>query len=108
MFSWGSAMYVSMQKPPASAMEVHVTGKQWMWKVQHPEGRREIDELHVPVNTAIKISLTSEDVIHSFYIPALRIKQDAVPGEYRTLWFRATRPGTYHLFCAEYCGTDHS
>ena len=108
MFTWGSKVYMDGETPPKGTQDVYVVGKQWMWKAQHPEGRREIDELHVPVNTAIKISLTSEDVIHSFYIPALRIKQDAIPGEYRTLWFRATRPGTYHLFCAEYCGTNHS
>lgn len=108
MFIWGSKVYTDGAIPPQGAQDVYVVGKQWMWKVQHPEGRREINELHVPVNTAIKISLTSQDVIHSFFIPALRVKQDAVPGEYRTLWFRATRPGTYHLFCAEYCGTNHS
>jgi cytochrome c oxidase subunit 2 len=108
MFVWGSKVYMDGETPPRGAQDVYVVGKQWMWKIQHPEGRREINELHVPQDTAIKITLTSQDVIHSFYIPALRIKQDAVPGEYRTLWFRATRPGTYHLFCAEYCGTNHS
>jgi cytochrome c oxidase subunit II len=108
MFIWGSKVYMDGETPPRGAQDVYVVGKQWMWKVQHPEGRREINELHVPENTAVKMTLTSEDVIHSFYIPAFRIKQDAVPGEYRTLWFSATRPGTYHLFCAEYCGTNHS
>jgi cytochrome c oxidase subunit 2 len=108
MFIWGSKVYTDGEIPPRGAQDVYVVGKQWMWKVQHPEGRREINELHVPENTPIKITLTSQDVIHSFYIPALRIKQDAVPGQYRTLWFQATRPGTYHLFCAEYCGTNHS
>jgi cytochrome c oxidase subunit II len=108
MFTWGSKVYMDGETPPQGSQDIYVVGKQWMWKVQHPEGRREINELHVPQNTPIKISLTSQDVIHSFFIPALRIKQDAVPGEYRTLWFRATRPGTYHLFCAEYCGTNHS
>jgi cytochrome c oxidase subunit 2 len=108
MFTWGSKVYMDGETPPRGAQDVYVVGKQWMWKIQHPEGRREINELHVPRDIAIKITLTSQDVIHSFFIPALRIKQDAVPGEYRTLWFRATRPGTYHLFCAEYCGTNHS
>lgn len=108
MFVWGSKVYMDGETPPQGAQDIYVIGKQWMWKVQHPEGRREINELHVPLNTAIKITLTSQDVIHSFFIPALRIKQDAVPGEYRTLWFKATKPGTYHLFCAEYCGTNHS
>jgi cytochrome c oxidase subunit 2 len=108
IFVWGSKVYTDGEIPPRGAQDVYVVGKQWMWKIQHPEGRREINELHVPQNTPIKITLTSQDVIHSFYIPVLRIKQDAVPGEYRTLWFQATRPGTYHLFCAEYCGTNHS
>ncbi len=85
-----------------------VVGKQWMWKVQHPEGNREINDLHVPVGQPIRLKLTSEDVIHSFYIPAFRVKQDAVPGRYTSLWFKATKPGVYHLFCAEYCGTEHS
>src|SRR5215471_8821810 len=108
MFVWGSKVYTDGETPPRGVQDVYVVGKQWMWKIQHPEGRREINELHVPRDTAIKITLTSQDVIHSFFIPALRIKQDAVPGEYRTLWFRATRSGIYHLFCAEYCGTNHS
>jgi cytochrome c oxidase subunit 2 len=108
MFVWGSKVYMDGEIPPKGTQDVYVVGKQWMWKLQHPEGRREINELHVPVNTAIKLTLTSQDVIHSFYIPALRMKQDTVPGQYRTLWFNATRPGTYHLFCAEYCGTNHS
>jgi cytochrome c oxidase subunit 2 len=108
IFTWSSKVYMDGEVPPKGAQDVYVVGKQWMWKLQHPEGRREINELHVPVNTPIKLTLTSQDVIHSFYIPALRIKQDAIPGQYRTLWFNATRPGTYHLFCAEYCGTNHS
>jgi cytochrome c oxidase subunit 2 len=89
-------------------MEVFAVGKQWMWKLQHMEGRREINELHVPVGRAIKVTMTSEDVIHSFYVPAFRIKQDAIPGRYTTAWFEATKVGTYHLFCAEYCGTEHA
>ena len=108
MFVWASTVYMNNEIPPKGAQDVYVVGQQWMWKLQHPEGRREINELHVPVNTAIKLTLTSQDVIHSFYVPAFRLKQDAVPGQYRTLWFNATRPGTYHLFCAEYCGTNHS
>ena len=108
MFTWASKVYMDGEIPPKGAQDVYVVGKQWMWKLQHPEGRREINELHVPVNTAIKLTLTSQDVIHSFFIPALRIKQDALPGQYRTLWFNSNRPGTYHLFCAEYCGTNHS
>ncbi len=108
MFTWGSKVYMDGETPPRGAQDIYVVGKQWMWKVQHPEGRREINELHVPEDTAIKVTLTSEDVIHSFFIPVFRMKQDVVPGEYRTLWFRANRPGTYHLFCAEYCGTNHS
>ena len=79
-----------------------------MWKVQHPNGRREINELHVPVGRAVKLTLASQDVVHSFYIPAFRVKQDAIPGQYRTMWFEASKPGEYHLFCAEYCGTNHS
>jgi cytochrome c oxidase subunit II len=83
-------------------------GKQWMWKFQHPTGQREINTLHVPVGQAIQMKLTSEDVIHSFFVPAFRVKQDALPGRYTSIWFRATKPGTYHLFCAEYCGGEHS
>src|SRR5436305_12936494 len=89
-------------------MQIYVVGKQWMWKLQHMEGQREINELHVPMGRAIKLTMTSEDVIHSFFIPAFRIKQDVVPGKYSTEWFRPTKAGKYHLFCAEYCGTKHS
>jgi len=108
MFFWGASMFVTLKRPPDDAMQVNVVGKQWMWKIQHLEGRREINELHVPVGRPVKLTLTSEDVIHSFYVPAFRIKQDAVPGRYTTVWFEATKPGRYHLFCAEYCGTKHS
>jgi cytochrome c oxidase subunit 2 len=79
-----------------------------MWKAQHPGGQREINELHVPTGQDVRLVMASQDVIHSFFIPALRIKQDVVPGRYETMWFRADRPGRYHLFCAEYCGTDHA
>jgi cytochrome c oxidase subunit 2 len=89
-------------------MEIAVVGRQWMWKIQHPSGRREINELHVPVGAPVKLRIASQDVIHSFYIPAFRVKMDAVPGRYTQLWFEATKPGEYHLFCAEYCGTEHS
>jgi cytochrome c oxidase subunit 2 len=97
-----------MRRAPDDAIQIDVVGKQWMWKLQHMEGRREIDELHIPVGRPVKVTMTSEDVIHSFYVPAFRVKQDAVPGRYSTVWFQATTPGTYHLFCAEYCGTLHS
>ncbi len=89
-------------------MDVYVVGKQWMWKLQYPDGQREINELHVPIGRPVKMTLASEDVIHSFFIPAFRIKHDVVPGHYDTMWFTATKPGRYHLFCAEYCGTEHS
>jgi len=108
IFFWGARLFVSLKTPPANALDVFVVGRQWMWKVQHIEGRREINELHVPVGSPVKLTLTSEDVIHSFFVPAFRIKQDAVPGRYTQEWFEATTPGTYHLFCAEYCGTEHS
>lgn len=108
MFVWGADIFFKLNRPPDNAMEVNVVGKRWMWKLQHITGQREINELHVPVGMPVKLTLTSEDVIHSFFIPAFRIKRDAVPGRYSTAWFTATRTGTYHLFCAEYCGTQHS
>ncbi len=108
IFGWGAHLFVTIRRPPDDALQVNVVGKQWMWKVQHMEGRREINEVHVPVGRAVKVTLTSEDVIHSFYVPAFRIKEDAVPGRYNTAWFEATKVGRYHLFCAEYCGTLHS
>jgi cytochrome c oxidase subunit II len=107
-FVWGASLYFTAFSPPANAMEIFVIGKQWMWKVQHPEGRREINELHVPVGYPVKLTITSQDVIHSFYIPAFRIKMDAVPGRYTSTWFEASKTGTFHLFCAEYCGTAHA
>ena len=97
-----------MARPPRGSMEIYVVGKQWMWKVQHPDGQREINELHVPVGRNVRLTIGSEDVIHSYYIPAFRQKIDAVPGKLTTMWFNATKPGEYHLFCAEYCGTKHS
>jgi cytochrome c oxidase subunit 2 len=108
MFFWGADLYFRIARPPADAMEVFVVGKQWMWKVQHPEGVREINELHVPIGRPVRITLGSEDVLHDYYIPAFRVKMDAVPGKLTTMWFTATKAGTYHIFCAEYCGTQHS
>lgn len=108
MFAWGAALFVHLRRPPADAMELTVVAKQWMWKIQHPEGRREIDELHIPVNRDIRLTMTSQDVIHDFSIPAFRVKQDVVPGRYTSEWFRATKVGEYHLFCVQYCGMLHS
>src|SRR6202142_1051737 len=107
-FIWGAVIFFKERTPPADATEVYVVAKQWMWKIEHMEGQREINELHVPTGQKIKLIMTSQDVIHSFYVPAFRLKQDVLPGRYTTLWFQATRPGRYHLFCAEYCGTMHS
>jgi cytochrome c oxidase subunit 2 len=108
MFVWGAKVFFDLYRPPAGAMEVFVVGKQWMWKVQHMDGQREINELHVPVGRPVRLIMGSEDVLHSYYIPAFRVKADVIPGRYNELWFTATKPGTYHLFCAEYCGTKHS
>ena len=108
MFGWGASVYYHVRRPPNEAMHIYAVGKQWMWKFQHLEGQREINELHVPVGRPVKITVTSEDVIHSLYFPAFRTKIDAIPGRYQELWFEATRPGTYRMFCAEYCGTNHS
>ncbi|MFW6175404.1 MAG: cytochrome c oxidase subunit II [Acidobacteriota bacterium] len=108
MFGWGTRVYFDQYRPPPDALEYFATGKQWMWKFQHPTGQREINELHVPVGRPVKITMISEDVIHSLFIPAFRAKADVLPGRYNTVWFEASRPGEYHLFCAEYCGTEHS
>lgn len=108
IFVWGAQLYFTMYHAPAEALEIYVVGKQWMWKFQHLDGQREINELHVPLGRKVKITMTTEDVIHSFFVPAFRIKLDVVPGKYSTVWFEATKPGRYHLFCAEYCGTGHS
>ena len=108
MFGWGASLFFKLATPPANAMEIFVVGKQWMWKVQHPEGVREINELHIPVGRPIRITLGSEDVLHDYSLPAFRVKMDAVPGKLTTLWFEATQTGTFHIFCAEYCGTKHS
>lgn len=108
IFAWGASLYFHQSRPPKNAVEIYVVAKQWMWKFQHATGQREINELHVPVGQKIKLIMASEDVIHDFFVPAFRIKNDVVPGKYTTLWFEATKPGTYHLFCAEYCGMNHS
>jgi len=108
MFGWGATLFFKLATPPANAMEIFVVGKQWMWKIQHPEGVREINELHVPLGRPVRLTLGSEDVIHDFSIPAFRVKMDVVPGKVTTMWFEATQLGTFHIFCAEYCGTKHS
>lgn len=108
LFVWGAVIFYDMQTPPEDALVIEVVAKQWMWKTQHPGGRAEINALHVPVGQPIRLRMISEDVIHSFYIPAFRVKQDVLPGYYSQLWFEPTRAGMYHLFCAEYCGTEHS
>jgi len=108
MFGWGASLYFKESVPPADAIPINVVGKQWMWKLQHIEGQREINELHIPAGRAVKLTMASEDVIHSFFVPAFRTKEDVVPGKYSVTWFEPTKPGKYHLFCAEYCGTNHS
>ncbi len=108
MFVWGASIYLSEAQPPKGSLEVFVVAKQWMWKFQHSEGQREINTLHVPVNRDVRLTMVSQDVIHSFFVPAFRIKQDVLPGRYTTAWFHAIKPGRYQLFCTQYCGTGHS
>ena len=108
IFFWGAKVYFVMASPPPEALNIYVVGKQWMWKVQHTTGQREINELHVPVGRPVKLIMTSEDVIHNFSIPAMRVKSDVIPGRFVQIWFEPTKPGTYQIFCAEYCGTQHS
>jgi cytochrome c oxidase subunit 2 len=108
MFLWGAKLFVSWATPPDDSVEVFVVAQQWMWKAQHMGGQREINQLHVPVGKPIKVTLISQDVIHSFFVPAFRIHRDVLPGRYLTVWFQATRPGTYDLFCSQYCGTNHA
>jgi cytochrome c oxidase subunit 2 len=108
IFAWGARIYFAAARPPPDAKQFYVVGKQWMWKIEHPGGRREINELHVPRGQSVKLKMTSEDVVHSFFIPALRVKNDVIPGRYTTMWFNADTVGTYHLFCTQYCGTEHS
>jgi len=108
VFVWSARVFFDIYQAPPGSMQIYVVGKQWMWKLQHPEGQREINELHIPIDRPVSLVLSSQDVIHSFFVPAFRIKQDAVPGRTTTVWFEATQPGKYHLFCAQYCGVDHS
>jgi cytochrome c oxidase subunit 2 len=108
LFLWGSSLYFVNARTPPGAMEIFVTGRQWMWKVQHPEGMREINELHVPLGRPVQLTMTSEDVIHDFFVPAFRIKKDVLPGRYTSLWFTANQTGKFHLFCAQYCGAFHA
>ncbi len=108
IFIWASWIYFELARVPDNSLQIYATAKQWMWKFQHPTGQREINVLHVPVNRPIKITMASEDVIHSLYFPAFRTKMDVLPNRYRTMWFQATKTGRYHIFCAEYCGTLHS
>ncbi|MEO8359531.1 MAG: cytochrome c oxidase subunit II [Vicinamibacteria bacterium] len=108
LFVWGVTLYFKIYTPPKDAITIHVVGKRWMWKIQHMSGAREINELHVPLGVPVRLLITSEDVIHAFSVPAFRIKRDAIPGTMTTTWFNATKTGEFHLFCAEYCGTNHS
>src|SRR5262249_13358453 len=107
-FFWGAKLFFAMNRVPDDAIEVNVIGKQWMWKVQHADGQREINELHVPVGRAVRLTMTSEDVIHDFFVPAFRMKKDVVPAQYTRTWFEASKPGRYPIFCSQYCGTKHS
>ena len=108
LFVWGAKVFVQEARPPQNAVHVYVVGKQWMWKLQHAEGPREINELHIPVGVPVELIMTSQDVIHDFAVPAFRVKMDVLPDRYTTEWFTATRVGRYHLFCDQYCGTFHS
>lgn len=108
IFAWGAVDYFRIERKPDNAIDVQVVGKQWMWKVQHAEGKREINELHIPVDRTVALTLISQDVIHSFFVPAFRVKQDVVPGKYTSEWFKPTRTGEYHVFCSQYCGTQHA
>jgi cytochrome c oxidase subunit II len=108
IFAWGAAIYVNYRIAPKDTLDIYVVGKQWMWKLQQPNGRKEINELHIPVNRNVKLILGSEDVIHDFYVPAFRVKMDVVPGRYNTMWFRPIKTGKYHFFCSQYCGTNHA
>ncbi|HTS00191.1 MAG TPA: cytochrome c oxidase subunit II [Bacteroidota bacterium] len=107
-YFWATTLYTQTHVAPPGAVDIYVVGKQWMWKIQHQQGNREINELHVPMGRPVRLIMTSQDVIHSFFIPAFRIKQDVLPGRYTTEWFQATKPGEYHLFCAQFCGTSHA
>ena len=108
IFAWSANIYFDIYRPPDETLQIYAVGKRWMWKFQHIDGQREINELHVPIGRAVKVTMTSEDVIHDLFLPAFRVKADVIPGRYTTIWFNATKAGEYHLFCAEYCGTKHS
>jgi cytochrome c oxidase subunit 2 len=108
IFGWSADVFFDLQRPPEQTLEIYATGKRWMWKFQHIDGQNEINELHVPVGRSVKVTFTSEDVLHSLFFPAFRTKADAIPGRYSSVWFKATKLGEYHIFCAEYCGTRHS
>jgi cytochrome c oxidase subunit II len=108
IFAWGAAIYVNYRIAPKDTLDIYAVGKQWMWKLQQPNGRKEINELHIPLNRDVKLILGSEDVIHNFYVPAFRVKMDVVPGRYNTMWFRPIKTGKYHFFCSQYCGTNHA
>ena len=107
-FFWGANVYLNLVQPPSNSMQVYVVAKQWMWKFEHAEGQQEINELHVPLGRPVKLIMTSQDVIHSFFVPDFRIKQDVLPNRYTTTWFQATKTGQYRLFCTQYCGTEHA
>jgi cytochrome c oxidase subunit 2 len=108
VFVWGALLYFRIYNPPTNAMNIYVVGKQWMWKAEHPGGQHEINALHVPMGQAVQLTMISQDVFHSFSIPDFRVKREVIPGRYSTVWFKATEPGVYHLFCTQYCGTQHS
>lgn len=108
IFAFAALAYVDVQTAPPGTLEVYGIGRQWMWKFQHPSGRREINSLHVPVGHPVRVTLISQDVIHCFSVPAFRIKQDVLPARYTQVWFEATKPGTYELFCDQYCGAEHA
>lgn len=108
IFVWGAQIYYHVRRPPADALEIYGEAKQWMWKFEHPGGQREINALHLPLGTPVKVTLISQDVIHDFYVPDFRVKMDVLPNRYTYVWFTPSRPGTYHLFCSQYCGTNHS
>ena len=108
VFVWGALLYFRIFTPPANSMNIYVVGKQWMWKAEHPGGQHEINALHVPTGRPIQLTMISQDVFHSFSIPDFRVKREVIPGRYTTVWFEATTPGTYHIFCTQYCGTNHS
>ena len=107
-FVWGALLYFRIYNPPTNAMNIYVVGKQWMWKAEHQGGQHEINALHVPVGQPVQLTMISQDVFHSFSVPDFRIKREVIPGRYSTVWFEATTPGKYHIFCTQYCGTNHA